>query len=391
MAEFSYRRCKSAIVARPACLAALFALVVVIVIIGLGYTLRRYLSEAALGSRQVAGNMLDSADATVTTIGQNAYHDFGYVLTGSRLRRDFVIENDTTHPYRLESVKTTCGCTVAEPPQKTVPPGRRMVIPVHFTPGTRPGRKTHSVRLRFSPLLKDQMLTVSAFVRSPVAVHPKDCHVVVLPGETRKLSVVIENYSNSDWTGVELVKRENIDKQHWLTTALTPADSLSTADKTAPRQRWIALLQIDATALVPSHYRSVVDVIGRTDAQREFRGELLIDVDVRPLARVVPGNLFVLVKEGASTASKQVVFQFADASRSPSRADIRLSHNLPFDVEMQCPQPHNGIARALLTFGPLSSVVGTVRGNLVIEFGQPVYEEIDVPVVVVSAQRSAGR
>ena len=74
--------------------------------------------------------------------------DFGNVLPGKTLRKEFTIRNFGNAPLVLESVSTTCGCTAALAGTQTVEPGRSPPLRVTFQTRTFSGKVERKVLVR---------------------------------------------------------------------------------------------------------------------------------------------------------------------------------------------------------------------------------------------------
>lgn len=59
-------------------------------------------------------------------------HDFGAIYEGGNGNCDFPFTNDGKEPLIIISVKSSCGCTIPEYPQKPILPGQTDVIKVKY-------------------------------------------------------------------------------------------------------------------------------------------------------------------------------------------------------------------------------------------------------------------
>jgi hypothetical protein len=82
--------------------------------------------------------------------------DFGNVLPGKTLRKEFTIRNFGNGPLEIENVSTTCGCTAALAGTKRVEPG-----------GSTPLRVTFQTR-RFSGKVERRVLVRSNDPETPL-------------------------------------------------------------------------------------------------------------------------------------------------------------------------------------------------------------------------------
>lgn len=59
-------------------------------------------------------------------------HDFGNIYEGGNGNCDFPFTNDGKEPLIIISVKSSCGCTIPEYPQKPILPGQTEIIKVKY-------------------------------------------------------------------------------------------------------------------------------------------------------------------------------------------------------------------------------------------------------------------
>ncbi len=74
--------------------------------------------------------------------------DFGDVLPGKTLRKEFTIRNFGNAPLELENVSTTCGCTAALAGAKRVEPGGSTSLRVTFETRRFSGKVERKVLVR---------------------------------------------------------------------------------------------------------------------------------------------------------------------------------------------------------------------------------------------------
>ena len=66
-------------------------------------------------------------------------HDFGSVTDGEKVTYNFKFKNTGSADLVISSAKGSCGCTVADPPAKPIPPGEEGFISVTFDSHGREG------------------------------------------------------------------------------------------------------------------------------------------------------------------------------------------------------------------------------------------------------------
>jgi hypothetical protein len=68
-----------------------------------------------------------------TSMEVNLVYDAGDVVKGEVIDAKFTIKNTGDFPLVLGEVKGSCSCTVAEKPEKPIPPGEEGVVKAHVT------------------------------------------------------------------------------------------------------------------------------------------------------------------------------------------------------------------------------------------------------------------
>ncbi len=118
--------------------------------------MRRRVAAVAAALLLAAGaRAADDTKAPRIRVEPEAF-DFGNVLPGKTLRKEFTIRNFGNAPLELENVSTTCGCTAALAGAKTVEPG-----------GSTPLRVTFETR-RFSGKVERKVLVRSNDPKTPL-------------------------------------------------------------------------------------------------------------------------------------------------------------------------------------------------------------------------------
>ncbi len=71
--------------------------------------------------------------------------DFGAVVPGKTLRKEFRLRNAGDRPLVLQRVRTSCGCTVGKLARTTLEPGAATSLAVSLATGTSRGRLVKTV------------------------------------------------------------------------------------------------------------------------------------------------------------------------------------------------------------------------------------------------------
>ncbi len=111
-----------------------------------------------------------AAARAVTLAATPETFDFGRVLPGRTLQKEFRLRNLGPRPLQIVAVSTDCGCMVAGDYDKELPPGGSTALKVELTTPAQPGRLVRTVVVRTAtPDASALALTVAATV---VAVPP---------------------------------------------------------------------------------------------------------------------------------------------------------------------------------------------------------------------------
>jgi hypothetical protein len=89
-------------------------------------------SKGGAPSQALASTKIDSANLTSIQWLDSANRDFGKIAEGQILQIAFRFKNSGTKPLVIQRVQPSCGCTIAEQPDKPIMPGDEGVIKAAF-------------------------------------------------------------------------------------------------------------------------------------------------------------------------------------------------------------------------------------------------------------------
>jgi hypothetical protein len=99
-----------------------------------------------------------------------AQFDFGTVLVGRIVDKEFVIRNIGAAELTLTSVTPTCGCTVVDGYAKSIKPGGSTPLRVRLTASERPGRMQKAVLVKSNDPAKPNLeIKIEANVQARAA------------------------------------------------------------------------------------------------------------------------------------------------------------------------------------------------------------------------------
>ena len=100
-------------------------------------------------------------------------HDFGTVARGALTVHFFKLHNTYDKPLIISDVRSSCGCTRASAPKKTIQPGERGVIRAEFNTRSFLGAKSATVTVVISqPVFHEIQLRVSGNIRGDIVMQP---------------------------------------------------------------------------------------------------------------------------------------------------------------------------------------------------------------------------
>jgi hypothetical protein len=135
-------------------------------------------------------------------------HDFGKVEQGAQVTHLFRFTNQGAHDLRIESVKTSCGCTAAVISADVIPPGGEGTISATFDTTRFAGEKAKSIAVYSNdPLQPVTTLTLQGEITIEVAADPPQLYLGRLrrgEGKTGTIEVLSDTAK-----GISIVKVEN--------------------------------------------------------------------------------------------------------------------------------------------------------------------------------------
>ena len=104
--------------------------------------------------------------------------DFGQVEQGEKVTHDFRFTNQGNRDLRVQSVKTSCGCTAAVIAADTIPPGTEGTIQATFDTKRFAGQKAKDIRVHTNdPLNPVTTLTLRGEITTEVQVEPAQLYL----------------------------------------------------------------------------------------------------------------------------------------------------------------------------------------------------------------------
>ncbi len=128
-------------------------------------------------------------------------HDFGVVARGANAEFRFAFENPYVEDVHVESVHSTCHCTVPEIVQPLVKTYERSEIVARLDTRRFYGRREATIRVKFDkPFPAEVQLHVYSYIRSDVVLEPGTVRLgSVAQGTPQRQKVTVSYAGRSDW------------------------------------------------------------------------------------------------------------------------------------------------------------------------------------------------
>lgn len=113
-----------------------------------------------------ASGILSSDTGRAVLVFTDYEHHFGKVAEGEKISYQFFFENKGTGSLVINSVSTTCGCTVPKYNTKPVKPGENGSIEVVFDTSGRNGLQTKTITVNSNASVPVILLKITAEVQN---------------------------------------------------------------------------------------------------------------------------------------------------------------------------------------------------------------------------------
>lgn len=116
-------------------------------------------------TRKAKAMSLPSGNGTAEILFMEYEHHFGKVAEGEKISWQFIFENKGTVDLVLNSVTTTCGCTVPKYDTRPIPPGGKGSLEVIFDTSDRHGMQTKTISVKSNAKVPVVLLKITAEVQ----------------------------------------------------------------------------------------------------------------------------------------------------------------------------------------------------------------------------------
>jgi len=111
----------------------------------------------------------DEADKKVPVMTfEKTEHDFGTIQRGTPQETVFTFTNTGDAPLIITDAKSSCGCTVPNPPKEPIAPGEKGELLVKFN-GSGQNQVTKTITVTANTAKGSEIVRIKAFVQAPEA------------------------------------------------------------------------------------------------------------------------------------------------------------------------------------------------------------------------------
>ncbi len=137
-------------------------------------------------------------------------YDFGKVKEGTNVEHVYKIKNEGEGELVIENVRSSCGCTVAQPTSKNVPPGGESEIKATFRTAGRGGKTRKTITVKSNdPVTPTLVLSIQGEIETDVAVKPRSIWLGQLKKRTKGTADFTVEVSDPERIKVTSVKVED--------------------------------------------------------------------------------------------------------------------------------------------------------------------------------------
>ena len=311
-------------------------------------------------------------------------HDFGVVLSGTEASHEFRIPNMSGDTWRIESVKTKCGCTAADPDEYVVPPGDILRILARLKTAGRRSPTRQPILVRFENEIPPIELELMADIKPPIGIEPRNRRHVVESQESLKTVFRIVNNGATPWSHVSATYSSGARTaaaESMVTGQLSVIPAVTTGNSLL--EEWEVHVTIPPSLLRTKSTVFMLHVVATDVNGQELKEECRFDVARTSDITLTPQTIFLDLSQPAPIL-KRTVIRYGDLNQIPGNITVSLEGDLPVDVSCAPGNTDRGIQIVDVAFTPNDmESAKTARGELTFHFGSPPSRNISVPVRVI--------
>lgn len=316
-----------------------------------------------------AADGADSAAAKSNTVRLS--QNFGVLHPGEQHFGIFEVENPTSSAWTLESITTSCSCTMTRPEAGSIAPRSKLKFHVRYGAGGNTRDETRVVEIRFKePAAPVVELSVNVSIRAPMTMGPGDLRVYCAPDGKQHAHLNVENYGPKTWDKLTVSSPTK-----WINPSAHRTEFIPAPVSAAmPREKWEVDVAVSAMGMSPGDYSGELRLSAGSES-----GRVPVAMVVRGPVALIPSQLFFGRVQVGKAAHGNVIARFANG-RAPAGAMAMVSTNLAGQLAITIRDDGTGYKRvnAVLTAARGGQIEGSVR----LRFGSPIDKipELTLPV-----------
>jgi hypothetical protein len=334
--------------------------------VGLGFGLRYYLSGPA--DEPPPAHPDYPLAAPPLRLRPVTWH-FGTAPPGRELRHRFEIANRSDQPWTLQSITSTCACTVGKLPSNTVGPGETAWLEVAYRAPPKDGKVSGHVMVDFAAPGPVFQLTIEGEVRGLLSADPPSL-VFDYPAPAMRPSQTVRLENRGD----RRVTITRVEAPDWLQAEVRPAEGAGSAGR--PRQAWRLVIQADPGKLGSAPGSATVTV--HTDSDQI--GPAYIPVSLKAPLEATPARLDFGTVESGQVGRKRVLLRAAPGLGELAEKDLVVAHNVGDELDVQVHKKDPHLFELSVSFQP-KRPRAEVEGELEIKVRKRAVPSVKVKIV----------
>ena len=316
--------------------------------------------------------------APVLVVDEPEY-DFAQAITGTTVTHPFELRNAGDTELRIESVKPSCGCTVAEFSKETLAPGETVAVTARLSLKGRRGRQRATITVKSNdPERPELRLRLRGEAIDPVQVKPSELHFgQVAPGakKSRSTSITVAGEERFAIHEVQVGRVDGSDAPN------APAPFTASLKEREEGRGFEVTVTFEAG-----------EVFGRTDAEvRLHTNSSRYPVLSVPVSAVVAGDLSVTpssiaLREGDSPVTRHLLIALRRDGEPVAFKIESIRVSAEHDAEIR----HRGVGRGAyqVRLAGLEAGAALKDAALIIETDLKDFPRVQVPFRVERQRRA---
>jgi hypothetical protein len=286
-------------------------------------------------------------------------YDFGHVYNGTTVKHTFRLKNAGTAPLIISAVRTSCGCTAAQPTKSQLLPGEESDIAVSFDTRSDHGPATRTITVITNDPGHQQLeLTMRGDVKVQVEVNPS--------------IAVFERVTRGSEQSQRVTLTDEMGDRTFKVGAITNANPyVKVASQPSPGPKPGALLTITLLKTAPAG--PISDMVkvstNRVPVEIPVSGTVLGDINVNP-----PQVSFGIVPHHSSALR---FVRLTNSGDRPVRVTAISSNNTSVIAAVE-PVKAGKEYKIAVQLAP-NTPDGVLRGMLAIKTDDPHQQDVHVP------------